>query len=292
MHINSTTFDMTSDDPRPAVADLIEKHMSQIKDIGQLLQHDPLYDPNIQDDLWILRYFLSHKNVRKAADAAKATLQYRKEHNLDEVGDIREQWDPNLHAFQQQQHQGGFYSCFEKDSLISTVPDKNRGVISYVIMKGIDQTKMVQTIDDDVAFKHYMHFKEWLFQVNDEVTRRTGRLTKALKVVDLKRMKLRHVNRAYMKRDAKLNKKLQDFYPQSLGSMLVVNASPIFESVWSMFRPFFPTRMVEKINVANPKKRPSDMLHFAKYVSEEDVPAMYGGKLTSWPPGRKLNDCN
>eukprot|EP00957_Ditylum_brightwellii_P139412 10624712-Ditylum_brightwellii.AAC.1 len=146
---------------------------------------------------------------------------------------------------------------------------------------------MVQTIDDDVAFKYYMHSKEWLFQFNDEVTRRTGQLTKALKVVDLKGMKLKHINRAYIKKDAKLNKKLQDFYPQSLGSMLIVNAPPIFDSVWSMFRPFFPRRMVEKVNVVNPKKRPKDMLHFAKCVSEEEVPEMYGGKLTTWPPGRK-----
>ena len=270
----------TSCDPRPAVTDLIEKHGSQIKDIGQLLQHDPLYDPNIQDDLWILRYFLSHKNVCKAADAAKATLQYRKEYKLDEVGDIREQWDPN-YAFQQEHDLKGYHSCFEKDSVINAIPDRNRGVISYIIMKGIDQTKIVQTIDDDAAFNHYVRFNEWLFQVNDEVTRRTGRLTKALKVVDLKGMKLRHVNRAYIKRDAKLNKKLQDFYPQSLGSMLVINAPPIFESIWSMFRPFFPKRMAEKVNVVNPKKQPSDMLHFTKFVSEEDVPEMYGRKLTS-----------
>ncbi len=157
-------------------------------------------------------------------------------------------------------------------------------------MKGIDQTKMVEAIDDDVAFKHYMRSNEWQFQVHDEVTRRTGRLTKGLKIVDLKGMKLRHVNRAYIKKDAKQNKKLQDFYPQSLGSMLVVNAPPIFDSVWSMFRPFFPKRMVEKVNVINPKKRPKDMLHFAKFVSEEDVPEMYGGKLTTWPPERNFND--
>lgn len=281
---------MSSDDPRPAVADLIEKHRSQIKDIAQLLQHDPLYDPTIQDDLWILRYFLSHKNVRKAADAAKATLQYRKEHKLDKVGDIREKWDPKLHVFQQQQDQEGFYSCFEKDSLVHHLPDKNRGFIMYIIMKGIDQTKMVEDIDDDVAFKHYIRAKEWQFQVSDEVTRRTGRLTKGCKIVDLKGMKLRHVNHAYIKKDAKLNKKLQDFYPQSLGSMLIVNAPPIFDSVWSMFRPFFPRRMVEKVNVINPKKRPKDMLHFAKFVSEEDFPEMYGGKLTTWPPGGNLND--
>jgi len=158
-------------------------------------------------------------------------------------------------------------------------------------MKCIDQTKIVETIDDDAAFKFYMHSKEWLFQFNDEVTRRTGRLTKALKVVDLKGMKLRYVNRVYIKKDAKLNTKLQDFYPQSLGSVLIVNAPPIFDSVWSTFRPFFPKRMVEKVNVVNLKKRPKDMLHFAQFVSEEDVPEMYGGKLTTWLPRRKLNDC-
>ena len=43
----------------------------------------------LYDEIWILRFVLSHKsNVKKATNAALATMKFREEKKLNELGDI------------------------------------------------------------------------------------------------------------------------------------------------------------------------------------------------------------
>lgn len=78
-----------ANDARPSVKDLIEDHRKTICEIKSDLEKDPLYSPHKHDDLWILRFVLSHKsNSKVATQAAKTTLLFRQEHKLDEE-DIR-----------------------------------------------------------------------------------------------------------------------------------------------------------------------------------------------------------
>jgi hypothetical protein len=48
-------------DDRPSVKELIEKHRQSIDQVQLGLKDDPLYDLSKHDDLWILRFVLSHK---------------------------------------------------------------------------------------------------------------------------------------------------------------------------------------------------------------------------------------
>jgi hypothetical protein len=75
-------------DDRPALVDVIAAHRTKIDQVGAALATDPLYQPNKHDDLWILRFLLSQKNVQAAIKAALSTLQFRAQHKLDET-DIR-----------------------------------------------------------------------------------------------------------------------------------------------------------------------------------------------------------
>lgn len=229
----------------------------------------------------MLRYILSQKETNKAAKAAKSTLEFRNKFKVDELGDIRH------HFVVKRQHDKrekmGFFVSVEENSILMSHPDPNRGVINYLKMAGFDQSKMVKVQDEDTSLMMYILDAEWFFQMNDEVTRRTGRLTKTLKLLDMKDVKFRQLDHAFLKRDAKITKKLQDFYPQSLGSMLVINAPGFFDAVFAVFRPFFPKRFVEKINMVHPCKRPKDLKLLTKYVSKDNLPEIYGGK-----PGNEL----
>lgn len=184
-----------------------------------------------------------------------------------------------------QREKKDIYQCLtEEDTIVYTIPDSNRGIMNIWKFRAIDQHKITKTLDEDDFLKMYILFNEWIFQVNDEVTRRTGRLTKILKVVDFEGSNLLwDVNPTYIKRDANMNKQLQDFYPQSLGSLLCVNAPGVFNTLWDFFKPFFPKRVVEKVNLVNPQTRPDDLNYFTKYISEEHLPECYGGKLSSIP---------
>lgn len=274
---------MLGSDDRPAILDLINTHIDKIKEIHTFLQDDPLYDQIVHDDLWKLRFYLSQKSTKKATKAAKATLEFRDKYQLDQLGDIRHHWI-ELQRTYQRENKNIYASHTEDDTSVYTIPDCNRGVIIYWKFKGINQQKITKTLDEDDFFNIYILMNEFIFQVNDEVTRRTGRLTKALKVIDFEGANLlKDVNPTYIKRDANLNKKLQDFYPQTLGSMVIVNAPGVFNTMWAFFKPFFPKRMVEKVNLVKPKKRVDDLKCFTKYISEDHLPACYGGNISSNP---------
>lgn len=73
-------------DDRPSVADLIAEHRSYIDRVREQLQDEnPLFSNEKHDELWILRFLMSHKNnVKAASKAAIHTLDFRNEHKLDE----------------------------------------------------------------------------------------------------------------------------------------------------------------------------------------------------------------
>jgi hypothetical protein len=75
-------------DDRPALVDVIAAHRTKIDQVAADLATDPLFRPSKHDDLWIVRFLLSHKNVKSATKAAHSTLQFRAQHKLDET-DIR-----------------------------------------------------------------------------------------------------------------------------------------------------------------------------------------------------------
>ena len=63
-------------DDRVAVKSLIDTNRKIIDETKRELEADPLYNADKHDDLWILRFLLSHKKNKKAAHkAAKATQQ-------------------------------------------------------------------------------------------------------------------------------------------------------------------------------------------------------------------------
>ena len=81
-------------DERPLIGDLLKKHASKIQSVRKIIESDPLYkkgnNSTLYDDIWILRFLLSHKNsVKSASKAAVKTMHFRNEHKLNELGDIR-----------------------------------------------------------------------------------------------------------------------------------------------------------------------------------------------------------
>jgi hypothetical protein len=57
---------VTTENDRPAVLDIIGKKKHLIGEMREELKNDPLYSPMKHDALWILRFLLSPKNVKRA----------------------------------------------------------------------------------------------------------------------------------------------------------------------------------------------------------------------------------
>ena len=132
----------------------------------------------------------------------------------------------------------------------------------------------------------WVYGNECAFQVLEEVTRRTGRLTKQIKIFDLKNLSLRKMNRTWIMRDASCNKALEDYYPWTLGCIYLANSLSWLSTVWNAFHPFFPKRMVEKMNFLPPlsklKKSSNYLKSILGYGALEDLPERYGGLNKEW----------
>mmetsp|Transcript_5661 Transcript_5661/g.6930 ORF Transcript_5661/g.6930 Transcript_5661/m.6930 type:complete len:290 (+) Transcript_5661:116-985(+) len=275
-------------DSRPLVSELLEKNASQILELRSILQVDPNFVAEKYDDVWMLRYLLSHKKVKKASVAAINTMKFRKEYKLNDFGDIRHKVPDhfNLDSNQHIEASKKFISAYYKSNtaIMHTQPDKDRGVVTYIIANQGNMDKVVETMTKEEILLAYSYNNEITYQILDEITRRTGRLTKVLKIMDLTDMPLSAMNKKYMKLDAEANKQLEDFYPQLLGSALVVNPPGWLDALWKVLRPLFPKRFVEKLNLITPTKNKDDLKYFLKFVSKNNIPERYGGDDKAWPP--------
>lgn len=331
-------------DDRPFISDLLVKHSVAIEAVRSRIQADNgggsssigkvLYNKGDNakryDDIWILRFVLSHKgkdNVKSAAKAAIRTMKFREDKKLNEVGDLRPRIQNHGDAIDRDRIRlstlssngsmelkplPGFtlYDSFcGEHCAFQILPDTNRGLVVICDAGQIDMEGVIQNMTEEAMTEKYIYLKEAFFQVADEVTRRTGRLTKQMNLIDLGNVTWKELNRnrAYVKRDAKCAKALEDYYPQLLGTSFIANSPAWLSGVWSVFRSLFPKRVVEKVDFLPPLERiirarsksrltsssrspgasSADYLNLLKpilrYISEEHLPVRYGGRNEQWP---------
>jgi len=273
------------EDERHSALQVIAMHRSLVDQVkSELASTDPLYDPTKHDDLWIVRFLLSHKkNPKDALKAAKATLLFRKQHKLDETGDIRA-FPPHhrdsvpIEAVRRYMNAG-----VAEDAVIFVVPDPQRGVIAFLDMVGIDQHKLVEAVDEADWLPAFLYMSEWSFQWVDYVTRTTGLFTKSIRLADTHRILLGGINKENQRRDGKVMGIMEDCYPQMLHGIFVCNAPAWVQVPWRILRPLMPKRVVEKIDFINPLKNEKERKRLYKHIAPEHLPEKFGGKNQQWP---------
>lgn len=276
-------------DHRPLISDLLKKHGDKIEEVRNIIKEESLYnkDDNAKryDDIWILRFVLSHKkNVKSAAKAAIKTMQYREEWKLNEMGDIRHKFPSQTAGDDQWPFTAAFNTnSATDDCMLHTQPDDNRGIITYIRLQDLNQQGLYESTTIEDMKQTYIYLNECIFQVHDAVTRKTGRLTKHLRIVDMGNLGFRDMHMKYLKRDGEASKYTEDFYPQALGAIVAVNAPVWVSGIWKIARPFFPSRFAEKVNISGSKISSKDTEFFLKFISKENLPVSLGGSNKEWP---------
>lgn len=290
-------------DERPLVDDLLEKHAKAVAYVRLHILADEecmaLYvkgdNTKRYDDIWILRYVLSHKgHVKSASKAAMKTIKFREESNLNEVGDLRHRI--KQHGVPDSEKTASFdplpgFKLYNKycaeNAICATLPDETRGIVFFIDMGKMDQHGLATGMDAEQMKELVLYSNEAMFQVVDEITRRTGRLTKVTKIVDMSSVSFRKMNRAFLQRDGASSKASEDFYPQLLACILVINGPTWLSTFWSLLRPVIPKRVAEKVDflpsVTKMTGNQNALKPILKYVSEENLPEKYAGLNKEWP---------
>jgi len=283
-------------DDRPFVKDLLEQHAASIKSVRQRILSDdtfgkPLWDPKRYDDIWILRYVLSHKgNAKHAAKAALKTMKMRDEKKLNDVkfSDIRRRIknfgfknDESIESLPNFDVYNSY--CGENSYIITSQPDPDRGVLVFADIARIDFQAMLNDMSEEELKEHVLYLNEALFQILDEVTRRTGRLAKLTRFIDMGNFSFLNMDYKSAKLDAVIQKELEDYHPQLLTKVYFFNNAAWISAAWTALRPFFPKRVTEKVDFL--PWSASRKLHqpILKQVSEANLPEKFGGKNKEWP---------
>jgi len=273
-------------DKRPSVKELISTHKIKIDKLKDRIMEESIDGtfqyPSKHDDLWLLRFLLSHNMKSKnAIKAALHTLQFRKDHNLDTY-DFRgestrkdEVSDAQLRKYMEFCSDDFFRFC---------IPDQRRGVILYLSFAGLDQHAVVKNLDESAWLPVFTYITELQHQWVDYVTRTTGRLTKVVRPTCVEGVTLRGINMENSSRDGKAMGAMEDCYPQLLHAIYICNAPSWIQVPWRAAKLIMPKRVVEKIDFLHPASRKSERDKFLSFVSLDHLPAKYGGNHGEWPP--------
>lgn len=266
-------------DQRIPVRDLLAKHATELIALRELVAVDSLYDAARHDDLWLLRFFLSHSKggVAAAAKAARYTLAWRETHRMDalaaELETIPAIAHPNVttaHAVHVKPHGIRFL-----------VPDGTRGPILFAHMIDFDYVATMKHVSREAYASMMRTMNEWYFMQCDRVTRETGLLTKSCRFIQCRGLAVGALDRQWLKMDGQVAKDMEDCYPQGLGLIICLDPPAWSLVVWKAAKFFFPARMVEKIDLLSTRSASGrSALHkrALPYLDLADLPAAYGGE--------------
>ena len=284
-------------DKRPAIKDVIEEHRQKIYEVKRELRKDPLYDCTKHDDLFIVRFVLSHcnprkkmndtKGVKKAINAVKRCLQYRSKYQLDNekiFGDIR--YSPP-HDIQKNVVKCDAVQRYMKyvahDTIRFVVPDTQRGVIGFLKLSGFDQQGLVDNVSEEDWIPTFSYFTEYTYQWLDFISRKTGRFTKSIRIVDTSDVKLTQINNDMNTRDGTAMKYMEDYYPQLLHKVYICNPPNWIQIPWRIIKVIFPKRLTNKIDFINPLHNKHEHNLLLEHISNENLPIQFGGNNKIWP---------
>mmetsp|Transcript_4393 Transcript_4393/g.6335 ORF Transcript_4393/g.6335 Transcript_4393/m.6335 type:complete len:294 (-) Transcript_4393:137-1018(-) len=289
----SATTSNDNNDHRPLIKDLIEEHAATIQTVKSDIQEDPLYDAKRYDDIWILRFVLSQKTAARATKAAISTMHYREKNKLNDLGDMRRNF---LHPQQDDilmDIQKKYLYCNPEWSFILCHFNEDKGLVKIVDMHKAGMKEMAAELTKDDILLNYTYMNEAVYQILDEVTRRTGRLTKICNILYLgPDFSVRSFSPTYTRLDSKAAKMMQAFYPQMLGAVLVVDAPSTIGAVWKVMKPLFPKSVAEKFDFIYPSTKEKDVEPLLKYAAKEDLPKFLGGTRENWPPTEQRKTSN
>jgi hypothetical protein len=278
--VMASAADDTDEDDRPLIQDLIQKHRQTIDQVTEEVAKDPLFEATKHDDLWILRFVLSHKQkVKAAVKAARSTLAFRHQHKLD-TRDIRH-FPPGSQALCNAMNSYRQHSA--ADAFLWTLPPDRQNVLTMIRYAALDQHSVVKHVAPEDWLPIFMYCSEWAHQWTDCISRTTGRLTKNVRLIDLSGMRVSDFNLTNSRRDGATMGLMEDCYPQLLQSIYVVNPPSWVHLVWRLIRPLMPRRVASKFDIVRPCAKATDRQKLFRVVREKHLPLRFGGTNPQWP---------
>ncbi|KAI9202559.1 CRAL-TRIO domain-containing protein [Polychytrium aggregatum] len=269
-------FDPRSEMPTNGrLGHLTPEQTAALAQFKQELAAEGYYDPEKHDDYILLRFLRARKFDLPASKKMWIDFQeWRKKWNVDNT--VTDFDFPEWAIVQQ--YYPRFYHGVDKC-----------GRPIYVEQIGLLDIQKLFTIttQERMMLNHVHEYERLILYRLPASSIKTGvHLEQSFTIMDLKNISLsQFYNAFHLVREASTI--AQNYYPEMLGKMVVINAPMLFTSLWLMVKPLLDEVTVKKISIFG---GPSSYLpELLKYIDEDQLPAFMGGKCNC-PEGCEHSD--
>lgn len=235
-----------------------EEALAQFK---KELSAEGFYDPQKHDDHILLRFLRARKF--QIAASKKMWIDYqnwRKEFGTDDI--LRTFEFPEYPVVKK------YYPRFYHKT------DKVGRPVYVELLGGVDYKKLMATTDIDRMLKNHVYEYEKLVNYRlPACSKRSGRyLEQSCTILDLKNVYLTQFP-TVTSLVRQVSTIAQNYYPEMLGKMYIINAPMLFTTVWAVVKGFLDEVTVSKISIlgSNYKKQ------LLETIDEASLPKMFGG---------------
>lgn len=254
-----------------SVDDLLGQHSSTIGALRKSVA--PLLTDPSQDDIYLLRYLLSHGfDTKKCAAEISRAVEWREKHS--ELLQRARSGQPLE------------YDDVLRKYAVSGVhrTTTNGGPLTIVRAGLSNAVAIMDALTYDQVLDWFMYENEKIHLFCDAATRKSRKFVKAVSIIDLKNYPLfGGKDKQFQKATGEATKLSAFLYPQLLQCTVMINVPAVFRYAFPLVKRFFSKKTLDKLKVC-----PADTLDrtknakacpFAtKLVDFDDIPTFLGGE--------------
>ena len=220
---------------------------------------------NYYDDYYLLKFCRARKfDLEKVLIMFKNFLKWREKENVDKIDEIFT-FDERLRVKKIYPH--GYHKT-----------DKLGRPIYIELISKINLDELFKTTTDERLIKYYVQEYERLMKYRfPSCSKRMGKIIdQSFTILDLEGIGVSNLigrTRKFLSIATKIG---QDYYPENMGIMFLINTSSFFTFLLSIVKKFLDPKTVGKIQIEGKNYR-NKLLEF---VHEDDLPNIVGGNCT------------
>ncbi|XP_019223532.1 PREDICTED: phosphatidylinositol/phosphatidylcholine transfer protein SFH6-like isoform X2 [Nicotiana attenuata] len=231
----------------------------------QVLIKENLLPALHDDNLKLLRFLKARKfDIEKAKCMWTTMLQWRRDFGTDTI--IKD------------------FDFHERDKVLQNYPQGYHGTdkegrpvyIERLGLMNVEKLLEVTTLDRYVKY-HVQEFEKSIafrFPACSVAAKR--HIDRSVTILDVEGVSLRNFSKPVREVILRLQKIDNDFYPETLGEMFVINAGPGFRLIWNILKPFLDPETTSKIHVLGNNYKGK----LLEIIDECELPDFLGGSCT------------
>lgn len=139
-------------------------------------------------------------------------------------------------------------------------------------------SKLTKIFTLDELYLRHIGQQNVMFKRFIKASDKTGHLiNKQVVVMDLKHIPF-SPDWSAMRTVQRIAETDQEYYPETLGTILVINAPIYFTCIWSVIKPWLDALIVEKIHIVGANYLPV----LKEFINEDQIPEEYGGNRANF----------